>query len=376
MTSRKQKRGKKGVNKYYDFSKHEASHYDKYEESFGAIVVAKSYDKVLLVSSGPDNDMHWGFPKGHRNDGENNVGAAIREVKEETDVSIDMGDFILDEKGEPLTFCIEYPWRYGEDVLIYHISKVIDKQKNAPSERPYWNRTGPLKKKITLYLVPVEMDRFKIKSEDDGVSRVEWVTWEDAFKKMSKKPSNHIEALVDAFDALQKMKKIAKDKQLPKISPKLKADIKARLDNESKMLGQPINKWSKDKQPKNWEQILADMKGVSRPAEKYAKKSEESETSEASKTTKKHQDETDVESSDDASEESSDEEMPKKGGDPNGDAEKTKEQSKEMSISLTVAFIIGILLVGLVLLMFYLINGLALHSGNEAIEERVRTPVS
>lgn len=333
---------KKGLNKYYDFSKHETSHYGKYEESYGAIVVAKSYDKVLLVSSGPDNNQ-LGFPKGHRNDGENDVGAAIREVKEETDVTIDMGDFILDDKGQPMTFSIEFPWAYGEDVLIYHISKIIDKQKNTPSERPYWNKTGSLKKRITLYLVPVEMDRFKIKAENENAD-VKWFTWEEAFQKMSEKRSNHIEALVDAFEALQKIKKIDKSKQLPKVSPKLKADIKARYMKEAKMISQPISKWPKNMQPKNWKEILDDMKGVSRPS-KQSKETEDTD--------------------DDASEESSEEEPkpnPKKGGDDN-----------DMSISIT-AFLIGVLLVGFVLLMFHLIS--AFHSGNETIEERVGTPMT
>jgi ADP-ribose pyrophosphatase YjhB (NUDIX family) len=338
---------RKSLNKYYDFSKHEASHYYKHEESYGAIVVAKSYDKVLLVSSGPDNDKHWGFPKGHRNDGENNVGAAIREVKEETDVTIDMGDFILDDKGEPIIFSIEFPWTYGEDILVYHIYKILEKQKTVPSERPYWNRTGSLKKRITLYLVPVEMDRFKIKSEDAS-SSVGWFTWEEAFQKMSEKQSNHIEVLVEAFDALQKIKKIGKDKQLSRVSPKLKADIKTRLAKEAKMVKQPISKWPKESQPKNWESILSDIKGI-KSKQKEPNKSEFK-----------------IEETDEESEESSEIET-KKGGD---------DTNKSNNMSISIAFIIGFLLVGLVLLLFYLINGLALHSGNKAIEEGVGTPVA
>jgi ADP-ribose pyrophosphatase YjhB (NUDIX family) len=403
--SRKQKQKQKsGLNKYYDFSKHEASHYDKYEESFGAIVVAKSYDKILLVSSGPDNDKYWGFPKGHRNDGENNVGAAIREVKEETDVTIDMGDFILDDKGNPLTFQMEFPWNYGEEVLLYHISKVIEKQKSSPSERPYWNRPGSLKKKVTLYLVPVEMDRFKLKPQQDEVSEVAWFTWEEAFQKMSEKQSNHIEALISAFDELQKMKKIAKDKQLPKLSPKLKTDIKARLAKDAKMVSQPISKWPKDKQPKNWEQILSDIKGVShatnspkqssknskkedensenddknseknskkddKNSEKNSKKDDKNSEKNSKKEDKKEDDRD--ESSDDASEESSEE--LKKGGD---DDTIEKDNKKSLGISATVAFIVGMLLIGLVLLMFYLVNSFTHHSSDEPVEERVRTPVT
>lgn len=384
---------KKGLDKYYDFSKHEASHYDKYDNSYGAIVVAKSYDKVLLVSSGPNNDKYWGFPKGHRNDGENDVGAAIREVKEETGVTIDMGDFILDEKGNPMTFCIEFPWMYSEDVLLYHISKIKEKQKTSPSERPYWNRVGPLKRKITFYLVPVEMDRFKLKpQEEDGVNDVNWFTWEEAFEKMSEKHSNHIQPLVDAFNALQKMKKIGKDKQPLKMSPKLKAEIKARFDKEAKMTGLPMSKWPKEDQPKDWQKVVAEIKGESKHEKEEPKEEPKEQLKEESKHEKeelkeepKHEKEelkeelkeeskeesddepaTD-ETTDDASEESSDDESVKKGG--------NDVKTKEMTISW-VAFVIGVLLVGFVMLMFYLVHSFAFHGGNESVEEGVGTPMA
>jgi len=58
------------------------------EESFGAIVFQKGTEKnVLLVKT-----SHWGFPKGHAEAGEDGITAAIREVKEETGIDIDLGD--------------------------------------------------------------------------------------------------------------------------------------------------------------------------------------------------------------------------------------------------------------------------------------------
>lgn len=55
----------------------------KKEKSCGCIVMHK--DKVLLVKH---NKGHWDFPKGHVEDGETEKQTAIREVKEETNVNV------------------------------------------------------------------------------------------------------------------------------------------------------------------------------------------------------------------------------------------------------------------------------------------------
>ena len=56
-----------------------------YEKSCGAIVI--NDDKVLLVKH---NAGHIGFPKGHVEDGETEEETAIREVKEETGLDIEV----------------------------------------------------------------------------------------------------------------------------------------------------------------------------------------------------------------------------------------------------------------------------------------------
>ena len=55
----------------------------KKEKSCGCIVMHK--DKVLLVKH---NKGHWDFPKGHVEEGETEKQTAIREVKEETNVNV------------------------------------------------------------------------------------------------------------------------------------------------------------------------------------------------------------------------------------------------------------------------------------------------
>ena len=58
----------------------------KYERSCGAVIF--DGDKVLVIQQVKG---HWGFPKGHVEDGETEVETAISEIKEETnlDVQID-----------------------------------------------------------------------------------------------------------------------------------------------------------------------------------------------------------------------------------------------------------------------------------------------
>lgn len=57
----------------------------KYEKSCGAIVI--NDDKILVVTH---NAGHVGFPKGHVEAGETEEETAIREVKEETGIDIEV----------------------------------------------------------------------------------------------------------------------------------------------------------------------------------------------------------------------------------------------------------------------------------------------
>ena len=85
----------------------------KREQSFGAVVF--NDDKVLLVDH---SKGHIGFPKGHIEEGESGKDTAIREVKEETGIDIEIiGDF---------SCSVEYsPKQNVMKTVTYYIAKKI-----------------------------------------------------------------------------------------------------------------------------------------------------------------------------------------------------------------------------------------------------------
>lgn len=59
----------------------------KYEKSCGAVIFDN--DKVLVIQQVKG---HWGFPKGHVESGETEVETAIREIKEETNLDVEINE--------------------------------------------------------------------------------------------------------------------------------------------------------------------------------------------------------------------------------------------------------------------------------------------
>lgn len=60
----------------------------KQEKSCGCIVMNEK-NEILLVHH---NAGHWGLPKGHMEEGETEVDTAIREVKEETNIDVEVNE--------------------------------------------------------------------------------------------------------------------------------------------------------------------------------------------------------------------------------------------------------------------------------------------
>lgn len=59
----------------------------KYEKSCGAVIF--DGNKVLVIQQVAG---HWGFPKGHVEEGETEVQTAVREIKEETNLDVEIDD--------------------------------------------------------------------------------------------------------------------------------------------------------------------------------------------------------------------------------------------------------------------------------------------
>ena len=62
------------------------------EKSCGAIVYRKQGTKLQLLVLRHRMGGHWSFPKGHVEDGESETQTALREVKEETGLTIELFD--------------------------------------------------------------------------------------------------------------------------------------------------------------------------------------------------------------------------------------------------------------------------------------------
>jgi bis(5'-nucleosidyl)-tetraphosphatase len=63
-----------------------------YEKSCGVVIFRRENDKIEYLIIRQKNDSHWGFPKGHVEERETERETAIREVKEETGLSINIMD--------------------------------------------------------------------------------------------------------------------------------------------------------------------------------------------------------------------------------------------------------------------------------------------
>ena len=93
------------------------------EKSCGCIIIENG--KVLLIQQ---TKGHWGFPKGHIEVGETDIETAIREVKEETNLDV--------EVNENKRYTMEYVTDKGtlKQVVLFSASKIGGNEKYQESE--------------------------------------------------------------------------------------------------------------------------------------------------------------------------------------------------------------------------------------------------
>lgn len=94
----------------------------KYEKSCGAVIFDN--EKILLIKQIAG---HWGFPKGHVEDGETEVQTAIREIKEETNLDVEINDKLRYVE----TYC---PKEDVQKDVVFFIGKKIGGQAVAQEE--------------------------------------------------------------------------------------------------------------------------------------------------------------------------------------------------------------------------------------------------
>lgn len=95
----------------------------KKEKSCGCIIIEN--EKVLLIQG---TEEHWGFPKGHIELDETELETAIREVKEETNLDVE-----IDENRR---YTMEYITDKGmyKQVVLFIARKISGKEKCQQSE--------------------------------------------------------------------------------------------------------------------------------------------------------------------------------------------------------------------------------------------------
>lgn len=95
----------------------------KKEKACGCIIMEKG--KVLLIQQ---TQGHWDFPKGHVEVGETEIETAIREVKEETNIDV--------EVNENRRYTMEYITDKGalKQVVFFIAKKITGNEKRQESE--------------------------------------------------------------------------------------------------------------------------------------------------------------------------------------------------------------------------------------------------
>lgn len=95
----------------------------KKEKSCGCIIIESG--KVLLIQQ---MEGHWGFPKGHVEIGETEIETAIREIKEETNLDVEIN--------ANKRYTMEYVTDKGtyKQVVLFIAKKVSENEKYQESE--------------------------------------------------------------------------------------------------------------------------------------------------------------------------------------------------------------------------------------------------
>ena len=125
------------------------------QKACGCIII-NDHDQVLLVYE--NNYNFWGFPKGHVEDGETEIETALREVKEETGLDVEIDESKRFE-------------------MYYTIRKEIEKTNVFYLAKPV---------STTIQLQEEEIQMIKWCTFEETIELLTFDVWKDLFKEVLK----------------------------------------------------------------------------------------------------------------------------------------------------------------------------------------------
>jgi 8-oxo-dGTP pyrophosphatase MutT (NUDIX family) len=146
------------------------------DASFGALVMTPKRT-VLLIKQFSQNGGFWALPKGHKDNGESDAEAAIREVNEECGLSLTT-DHLL-----PGVWCKEsYMFKGGlyGDAWLRHASYPNDKK-----------RPRVIYDKMVMYGLALVNSELPVRPQEDEVEEVGWFPIEEAIRKLRHPSQRH-----------------------------------------------------------------------------------------------------------------------------------------------------------------------------------------
>lgn len=131
----------------------------KREFSAGGIVF-NNLGQVLLINNAALRDpskSYWGFPKGHLDVGESSKEAALREVKEETGLEVE----ILDKLGQS-----QYVFTHKEEKIFKTVTMFLMKYTNGEVKPQELEIIG-----LGWYPADVALEKLSFKKDKDFLSK-------------------------------------------------------------------------------------------------------------------------------------------------------------------------------------------------------------
>lgn len=157
------------------------------DASFGAVVLTTT-NAVLLIKQLSQNGNYWALPKGHKDVGETDEQAAIREVNEECGTEL---------KTEQLVPGVWHKESYKYRGPIH--GDVWTKHASYPNES---KRPIVLYDKVVAYGIALIKEELPVKPQVDEVEEVAWFPYEEALKKLRHKSQQ--DAVINLVAAISK----------------------------------------------------------------------------------------------------------------------------------------------------------------------------